>query len=463
MSRISSADSGWLVETVEIEELNKMRASQKHRNGERGQVLILCAVFLVVLLLFVGLAIDFGLAYITKANLGKSVDAAALTAARYSAQGEDQSTLLAKSAFAMNYGNPARDHNNTPPVPTITYTPDPSGTYANVSATATIDTFFIGMLPQYKTLNVSSVAQSKAALIEMTLVLDRSGSMSSDGGSANLAGAVTDFIDYFDNTKDSVALVTFSATPTTVLPMTTGNFQQQVINDANAISYGGSTFSDAALQQALTQEYTVVTGSPLKVVVFFTDGGANMIQNALTCGPGSQKASGTWSLGGQDPPSTDVGFLDPTTGNESGCYLSSKTPCCTNPANPGTPATFPSSSQGQTVAPAWTSKGPVTTPWTTGTLVPISYTNVQADALYRPIGDAIAMRKAGITVYAIGLGSAPAPADPTFLCQVANDPSCSPTYDSTLPAGVMQYAATGADLGPAFQAIASIIRLRLTQ
>ena len=48
-----------------------MLISRKYRKGERGQVLILCAICLVVLLLFVGLAIDFGMAYVTKARLEK--------------------------------------------------------------------------------------------------------------------------------------------------------------------------------------------------------------------------------------------------------------------------------------------------------------------------------------------------------------------------------------------------------
>ena len=88
-----------------------MLISRKYRKGERGQVLILCAICLVVLLLFVGFAIDFGMAYVTKARLGKAVDAAALTGARYSAQAagetladaQTESTALAQSSFAMNY------------------------------------------------------------------------------------------------------------------------------------------------------------------------------------------------------------------------------------------------------------------------------------------------------------------------------------------------------------------------
>lgn len=436
-----------------------MAIQRKSRKHERGQVLIMCALYMVILMIFVGLAIDFGLAYVTKARLGKAIDAAVLTGAKYSGQGVAQSTLLAQNAFAMNYGTPPLDA-GAAPVPTINYTTDANGnTMVSGSATTAISTSFLGLLPGFSTLNVSAAAQSEARKVEMTLVLDRSGSMTGDGGSTNLPGAVEDFIGYFNDSTDSVALVTFSATATTVLKMTTGNFKQTVTNDVNSINWGGNTFSDAALQQAFTQELQPVVGNVTKVVVFFTDGGANTIQNNLTCNTGQKLASGTWNFGGQDPPSTNVSFMDPTsaTGNVK-CYLSDGN-CC------NLPGTFPSASTAQTVAPAWTANGPVSTPWSTGgTLVPISFANVQADAIYRAIGDANAMREQGITVYSIGLGSAPAQADPTFLCRVANDPSCAGTaYNPNLPAGVYQPAATGADLDQAFQAIASIIRLRLTQ
>jgi Flp pilus assembly protein TadG len=415
----------------------------------------MCAVYLIVLLLFVGLAVDFGLAYVTKANLGKAVDAAVLTGARYSAQGQTQSSALAQSSFAMNYGNSGRD--TAPPVVNVAFSTNANGnTVINVSAIATIRTFFIGLLPGYNTLNVSAAAQSVANKVEMTLVLDRSGSMSSDGGAANLPNAVKNFIAYFNDSTDSVALITFSNTPKTVISMTTGNFKQSVTNGVDSINWGGNTFSDAALQQAFTQELQPVTGNVTKVVVFFTDGGANTIQNNMTC-TGAGLASGLWNFGGQDPPSTDVSFIDPTsaTGNVK-CNFS-RGNCCNNPG------TFPSASLAGSVAPAWTAAGPAVTPWSTGGVTTnINFNTVQADAIYRAEGDATAMRKQGITVYSIGLGSAPAAADPTFLCTIANDPTC-PTYDPTLPAGVYQGAATGADLDAAFQAIASIIRLRLTQ
>ena len=114
-------------------------------------------------------------------------------------------------------------------------------------------------------------------------------------------GAVSNFTDRFDDGKDSASLVTFSTTATTDVSMRTGNFQSLIKNTANSLSFSGHTFSDAALQQAFTQENVAVTGNVQKSVVFFTDGGANTIQNNLTCGSGSTLATGIWNFGGQDP------------------------------------------------------------------------------------------------------------------------------------------------------------------
>jgi Flp pilus assembly protein TadG len=412
---------------------------------------------LVILLLFVGLAIDFGMAFVTKARLGKAADAAALTGARYSAQGVEPATTMAQSAFAMNYGG------LTAP-PAVAFSTDANGnTLVNVTASTSINTSFIRLLPGYSTLNVTSVAQSMARRVEMTIVLDNSGSMATDGGKQNLPTAVEDFIKYFDDQYDSVALVTFSTLATNVFPMTQGNFQSSIIYAAKHMKFTGHTFSDAALQFAFTQELQPVTGNLSKVVVFFTDGGANTIQNSLTCGANSKLASQIWNFGGDDPNGpgqtpapTAVGFMDPTTGTDQKCSMSD-TNCCSG-------ATFPSAALNKSVVPAWSKTGAATTPWSTGAIqVPLTYSYVQNDALYRAVGDAIGMRRQGITVYSIGLGSAPSPADPQFLCQIANDPSCSSTYDPTLPAGVYVGAATGGDLDAAFQTIATIIRLRLTQ
>ena len=52
--------------------------SQRTRPREKGQTLLMFVFFMVVLIVFIGLGIDLGFAYITKAELSKGVDAAAL-------------------------------------------------------------------------------------------------------------------------------------------------------------------------------------------------------------------------------------------------------------------------------------------------------------------------------------------------------------------------------------------------
>jgi hypothetical protein len=93
---------------------------------------------------------------------------------------------------------------------------------------------------------------------------------------------------------------------------------------------------------------------------------------------------------------------------------------------------------------------------------------VSAEAVYRSLQVANAMRAEGIYIYSIGLGSDP---NLTFLQEIANDPA-SPTYDSTQPVGEAIMAPNcstpnsqtcNTQLQQVFQTIASRILLRLTQ
>ncbi len=432
---------------------------QNSRKAERGQVLILCALFMIVLMLFVGLAIDFGMAYVTKAQLGKAADAAVLTASRYSALGTTKATALAQSAFAMNYNPSSLAYDPTvAPVITLTYSSDANGnTVINTTVNATIKTSFAGILPAFNTVNVATSAQALARRVAMTLVLDRTGSMNSDGGSTYLAGAVTDFIGYFNDstlgTGDFVSVISFANDVKVDVPWVQGggNFEQAVINDANSLSYKGATYSDGALQLALTTENAYPGPANIKkVVVFFTDGNANTIQNNLTCTGKGNVPSGVWNIGGDDTVNSGVGFL--TTSNPA--VSAPNYPLNSNPANY---YQFENNNSTSSCNGLFTNIG--------GKQLPITWANVSGpagDARARALVDANNMRAAGIYVYAVGLGTATDPVDPTFLCEIANDP-CSPTYDSTQPVGAMEFAASAAQLDQAFQTAATLIRLQLTQ
>ena len=75
--------------------------TRKVFRNEDGFTMIYLAVTLTVLLLFTGLAVDSGRAYLVKAQLSKAVDGAALGAARNLNSGDPKAEAL--RIFAANF------------------------------------------------------------------------------------------------------------------------------------------------------------------------------------------------------------------------------------------------------------------------------------------------------------------------------------------------------------------------
>ena len=70
--------------------MTRHRSTLARARNEEGFTLFYMAVFLAVLLIFVGLAVDTGRAYVVQAQLSKAVDGAALGAARMLNSGNPQ-------------------------------------------------------------------------------------------------------------------------------------------------------------------------------------------------------------------------------------------------------------------------------------------------------------------------------------------------------------------------------------
>src|ERR1700674_3830188 len=75
------------------------------RSSEKGFALIYLSIVLTVLLLFTGLAVDSGRAYVVKGQLTKAVDGAALGAARMLNSGDPkgEAVNIFKSNFPPGY------------------------------------------------------------------------------------------------------------------------------------------------------------------------------------------------------------------------------------------------------------------------------------------------------------------------------------------------------------------------
>jgi len=402
--------------------------------GQRGQTLPMMVLMVIVLFAFVGLGIDAGFAYLTRASLSKAVDAACMIGIRNLAQGQPTALLIARSTFDMNYnnsGSPGRQV--TPPVVTSGFTTTANGNVQlDMNAVVPINTFFLRVFPQWKVLNVRATGQARRAKVVMSLVLDRSGSMNGNNGATALPPAVGAFIDSFDETVDRAGMSSFASHATVNVNPIASPFKTAIKNAANALPFVGGTFSQGGLTNgyAQIQAFPVVPGEDIvKVCVFFTDGLANIIQHTLNCG-------GTPTLmnfGGYDS-GTTVAFFNPATGVQLSCDVSGGTPpCCTGVT------TFRSAIDGTQKA--------------------FLRANVTAEAEFRAVQVAQEMRANGIIVYAVGLGNS---INQTFLRQIANDPTL-PGHVPTFYDGEALFAPSSAQLGQVFEVLANKIVLRLTQ
>jgi len=291
---------------------------KRDRKYERGQILILLAFVMIGLMLCSALAIDVGFAYVTKARLGKAVDAACLLGMANLAQGQGAATTIATNTFSANYPVTGLDANA--PTVNVSFTTSSNQQVVGVSATATIRTIFMGLLPGYRTLNVSASAQALRGFLAMTVVLDRSGSMAGNGGQAALQSAAPTFVNYFNNITDQVGMVSFASNAT--IDFTIANHFLDagtgIPTKIAGLTFTGATFGPGGLTLAKAQEDSVFPqqGQNLvKVVVYFTDGLVNTIQQSLSCN-GVQTL---YNFGGYDS-GTNVGFFVPATGVQTYMY-----------------------------------------------------------------------------------------------------------------------------------------------
>jgi Flp pilus assembly protein TadG len=410
-----------IFEEAQVDLIRKLKLT----GDDSGQVLLLFALLLPLLILFVGFGIDFGFAYYTKAELSKAADAAALAGMRNLGRGQAEAQAMANSEFDMNF-NTTSTLFVAPPTVTMGFSTDANGNpTVTVTPQVAMKTFFIKLLPAYKTLDISSVSQATRPPIILSLVLDRSGSMNNNGGAQALAPSVQEFLTYFLENTDQLSEVSFSSTERVDVPMTKV-FSYQITSSLNSMNFGGATFAQGGLLDGQSQINGVSNPgtNAVKVAVFFTDGWANTNQNTLSCpqnkllnygGCSPVEAAAGWCNG--------ISFLSPGNGSQTSCGANS----------------FPSQLAGSSVS--------------------LTQTNICNDAMYRAEQLADTMRTQGITVYSIGLGDK---INQSYLQQVANDPA-SPTYDANEPVGLAAFAPTANDLETVFQTIASKIILRLTQ
>jgi Flp pilus assembly protein TadG len=470
-------------------------------SSEQGFTLVYMAIFITVLLLFTGLAVDSGRAYVVKAQLTKAVDGAALGAARNlnsgNPRGEAQRIFLANFPTGYLGTSMVTDPYTDPNFFDLTTDTTTGVNVVTVKATAVVPTTFM-QLANFTNVTVTSEGEARRRMVDLSLMIDVSGSIG--GQWPAVRDAVKEFINAFDAANDRVSLGTYGWGTKIIDPMpaTRGFNKATVISHVPSTLPGGVTPMAEGLYRAWDEVRTVPNGqqSGLRVIVLFTDGSGNTV-------PGLWDASGvSKGLFTSDFPkvSPDPGNITTNTPTIQGLYQSETGVRSPSPSQPttwwtstqvatgaeymvansyhsfhrssGIPFAFPLQSSTLTVngVSQQTRRGLID--WdTTAMKYPAEVRNIRnaATNLTEIIANAARSDSAGdypVRIFAIGmgdlvqalLGTIPESSE-SVLMRIANDKR-SPDFNSTQQEGKYYFARTAADVGPAFQALQSqIIRL----
>lgn len=381
--------------------------------NDRGAVLALVAVSMVVLLGIGGLALDSARGYLTKARLARAVDAAVLAGARSLRLGEDVARQRALDIAVLNGAN-GDDLD-------VIFGVNAKGEQTvRVDAHLVMPTTLMRVLG-VETMDVNSAAVAAVPPVDLVLVLDQSGSLKTADAFDDLQDAARLFVDYFDDDIDQMGLVSFNLRANERFSMA-GAFSATIkyeIDQMTAFSYTNVGEGLRLAQEQITGP--AVRQRSAKVVVFFTDGRPTAFRG---------------DLNGQDRI-----LAIPQTGSNIAGYWDNPDQLQSN------------SSTSNDGCSGWNSC--------------FGWTEPVARAHARQLGldRASEMRNAGIFVYSIGLGN-PLLSDPLwqpdmdYLRQIANEDGIS---DASQPRGKSYFAPSANELRSVFEQVANDLLVRLSQ
>jgi Flp pilus assembly protein TadG len=470
----------------------------RRRQAQRGIAVIATSVMLVILIPVIGLGIDVTLLYVDKTRLQGAVDGAALAGAKSLSRGNDDPTQQANAKqqaadyVFLNYPSSFFFTNSITVSQSTDVTIDESVANqrtVSVTAHANVPTLFMRWL-NFSSTNVNAIATVTRRDVNVSMVVDRSGSLALTNSCGAVQQAAINFVSKFSNGTDNIGLVTFASSTHADFPIA-NDFQTAGTNVPtliNNIVCEGSTSSAMALWYGYDQLVGLNQPAALNVILFFTDGkptGVNVnmpIANGSGCT--AAHAGPPKYINGLYNTYTNVdeffGLLQPT---NNGTITNADFNVTTD-GNSGAGCAF-SQNWSNNVTTTTDFQGVPTTD-VFGSNLNNGFQPITLSGSYIDLGnptnadnmaqngadDAATQIRAGATesgplphagsslsnviIYSIGLGNAPYPLSVPLLERISNDPRSS-IYSTSEPAGLFVLAPTTADINAAFATIASEI------
>lgn len=479
---------------------------------EKGIAVAMTAAMLTFVIPAAGLAVDASLLYGIRARLSMATDAAAVAAARSLSNGEtlasQESNAIdtAQRFFDANFPNGYLYSRNGTINVGVAETALRTRT-VTVEVSVDAPSYFLRYLGRDMT-KLRALGRASRRDVNLTMVLDRSGSLASAGACGAMRAAAGSFVRKFANHRDRVGLVSYGGDSRIDFPiqMTPGNFLTgagripDLISRINCI---GATNTAQALWQGYEQLKIVNEPGALNAIILFTDGqpntltfdfsAANALRTPARGYTGARPASASVSqitATSQTPCSNYTGKLGwvqhhSGSGRTHGLYrhLATALPATTSPLISSRTGCVFSMSGGTSFLYGDAAFMPEFDIWgnavrddsykplqpiaTAGSpdigRIRINHSQTMENAGINATNNAAQRIRNNVTapsdlnsvIYAIGLGGVGA-AEDEMLNRIANTKD-SPIYDSTKPEGLYVYAPTATQLNEAFSRIAGEI------
>jgi len=219
-----------------------IRLTQRFRDCRRGAVAVMFALAMIPLMVSAGLAVDLSRAYLVKTRLSHALDAAGLAVGSMRTTSTNTAYLTAQFTDFVNASYPATE---TGTVHDLTFVDN--GGIITVTGKATVDTAFMAIVG-IDTITVSASAEIVVETngLELVLVLDNTGSMSSNNKMTDMKAAALEMIDIVFGNETTpellkVGLVPFDNT------VNIGTANIAYVTDPSTYDWGGSSWQGCVM------------------------------------------------------------------------------------------------------------------------------------------------------------------------------------------------------------------------
>lgn len=424
-----------------------MRDLAQSRNEQQGSILALFSVSLVALFLIASLAIDLGVSYVASSGLTKAVDAGALAGAFNTGKGSAAMREIIDSVARANLA-----FNSSPLDASFSVAIDSPSTdtvRVRVSGQTQAPTLFSRIIGTTE-VSVAQTAEATRYPLDLSLVLDISGSLVSARVFDDMQEASKRFVNAFDDRIDRVGMVSYMTIARELMPVQK-HFKSTGTAIINRLRGGGWTNMDDGLRLAKQQmDDAPARSTSLKIVVLFTDGRPTAFTDSLWMDEGANDCRSMRNVGDGDGDGIPHCYVGAVSLNRRLYEIDN-----------GHRVIGWSRNGSIRLAPPY-SRSPVPIRLPDGQRV--SNANITDISIAQTEEWANVIRNAGYTIYAVALGnpyaSAAAQPDLALLRRLANEKG---RVSRSQPEGEMLFAPSAAELEDVFAKLASRLLTRLTQ